>query len=135
VKLWNNWKWNISLISYFECVNKTFIFIYNCFTSVDMLWSWINWNVFLSLNCQWLYFLTSNWYVISSIHLKNWGSSFLDWIHFIIENRSVNFWNNNERNVGFISNFKCVYFFVCNNRGSNINRWGGFFDWNVSNSF
>lgn len=135
VKLWNNWKWNISLISYFECVNWTFIFIYNCFTSVDMLWSWINWNIFYSLNCQWLYLLTSNWNIISSIHLENWSCSFLDWCHFIVKDRSVNFWNNNERNVSFVSDFECVYFFVCNNRSSNINRWAGFFDWNVSNSF
>jgi hypothetical protein len=78
--------------------------------------------------------LTSNWNKMSSINCNHRCGRFLNWSHFIVENSSVNLGYNYERYVSNFSNLECVYFFVWNNRSSDIVRSTGWMNWNVSNS-
>jgi hypothetical protein len=71
---------------------------------------------------------------MSSVDFDYWCGRFLNRCHFIVENSSIDFWYNNERNVSNLSNLESVHFFVCNNWSSDIVRGARRMNWNVSDS-
>ena len=99
-----------------------------------MLWYWMNRNITYSFNNNWLNIVTSNWNEMSSVDFDHWCGRSLNWCHFVVENSSIDLGYNNERNISNLSNLESVYFFVSNNRSSDIMRVAGRMNWNVSDS-
>ena len=102
----NDFDWNVCMLPNLKSTDWSFLSWLNwCFRSNKMLWCWFNWYICLTSNCNWLCFIRFNWNKVSSINCDYWKCWFLSWLKVC----TMNFWNNTQRNVSFVSNSESVY--------------------------
>jgi len=148
----DQWSSTLSRFELFISNSNSFISTFRLFLICSFYW-----NVSFIINLNWN--LAFNWLIIFTINFKNWlifdnwnlffwffnswsffwlwcwllGLSSIWWKYLVLEDRSVNFWNNIDWNVSNIWDFECadLPFFISDNwlsLGCICSR----FNWNVN---
>lgn len=96
--LWNYINWNVSYVFKIKSLNESFFnWCYRCKMGNFCFWSFVDWNVFDSIENNWTYNFVGNWNKALTVYYnhmscKVWNLSFF-YYQILFENSSVNFWD------------------------------------------
>lgn len=143
----NDWNWDISCISFYNCVNWSFFQRQYWSNSINLsLCSYFNWNVNLTIEYDRFWFLR-NWNVVLSIDLDDWMDYSFNWN--VIDAIDYNNFAVFDTLIFFTIDFNCCYFiqfnigfiniclFLANRSNWNVlfssnNDWGSWYEFATS---